>query len=89
MQTSRRQDRTRAASPPRLSRDRPLYRGGSPALPLGYPWGEGGDVDSILVWCWRVSAWCGVVGVVEGYCRLLLQCIDRRLERFLEGRRTR
>ena len=46
--------------------------------------GEGGDVDSILVWCWWVGAWCGGwvqgVGVVEGYCCFLV------IERILEGR---
>ena len=57
-------------------RNHPLKGGWSHNLPVG----EGGDVVFCLVWCWRVSAWCWGMGVVEGYCCF---CV---VERFLEGR---
>jgi hypothetical protein len=57
-------------------RDHPLKGGWSHSLPVG----DSGDVVFCLVRCWRVSAWCGGVGVVEGNC-----CFGV-VERFLEGR---
>ena len=59
----------------RERRDHPLKGGWSHSLPVG----DSGGVVFCLVWCWRVSAWCGGVGVVEGYCCFLV------VERFLEG----
>ena len=56
-------------------RDRPLKGGWSHSLPVGE---SGGVVDS-LVWCYRVSAWCWGVGIVECNCCF---CV---VERFLEG----
>ena len=54
----------------------PLRGGWSHNLPVG----DSGDVVFCLVRCWRVSAWCGGVGVVEGNSCFLV------VERFLEGR---
>ena len=56
-------------------RDHPLKGGWSHSLPVG----DSGGVVFCLVRCWRVSAWCGGVGVVEGNC-----CFSV-VERFLEG----
>ena len=53
-------------------------RGGGPTVS---PWEIVVTLYSVyLVWCWRVSAWCGGVGVVEGYCCFVV------VDRFLEGR---
>ena len=58
-------------------RDLPLKEGWAHSLPVG----DSGDVVcGCLMRCWRVSAWCGGVGVVEGDC-----CFSV-VERFLEGR---
>ena len=58
-------------------RDRPLKGGWSHSLLVG----ESGDVVfCCLVRCWRGSAWCRGVSVMEGDCCFLV------IERFLEGR---
>ena len=57
-------------------RDRPLKGGWSHSLPVG----ESGDVVfCCLVRCWRGSAWCRGVSVMEGDCCFVV------VERFLEG----
>ena len=57
-------------------RDHPLKGGWSHSLPVG----DSGDVVfCCLVRCWRGSAWCWGVGVVEGDCCFLV------VERFLKG----
>ena len=58
----------------------PLRGGGEGVVPQSPRLGDSGDVVLCLVWCWRVSAWCGEVGVVECNCCFVV------VERFLKGR---